>query len=99
MRANKHQTGVNKNSIGAVPAQERRVPWHAQPRVQERHKSRDTKRRKQLVMTYSNWKVKRDGRTREGLDELNVLSSRTQQLPRLAHPEDPGQRHVVVFID
>jgi hypothetical protein len=26
-------------------------------------------------MTYSNWKVKRDGRTREGLDELNVLST------------------------
>jgi hypothetical protein len=36
LRANKHQTGVNKNSMfGAVPAQERRVPWHAQPCVEE----------------------------------------------------------------
>ena len=36
LRANKHQTGLNKNSmVYAVPAQERRVPWHAQPCVEE----------------------------------------------------------------
>ena len=74
LRANKLQTGVNKNSmVGAVPAQ---VPWHAQPCVEE-IQNRHTKKKKQLVMTYSNWKVKRDGRTREGLDELNVLSNTT----------------------
>jgi hypothetical protein len=43
--------------------------------VFRRYKNRHTKEEKQLVMTYSNWKVKRDGRTREGLDELSVLSN------------------------
>ncbi len=42
-----------------------------------------------------NWKVKRGGRTREGLDELNVLLNPTG--PRLEHSEDPGHGHVVVF--
>ena len=33
------KTGVNKNSMAcAVPAQERRVPWHVQPRVRETQK-------------------------------------------------------------
>jgi hypothetical protein len=47
LRANKHETGVNKKSmVCAVPAQVRRVPWHAQPCVEEIQKQAYKKKKK-----------------------------------------------------
>ena len=52
-------------------------------------------------MTYSNWKV--NGRTREGLDELNVLSMNEHRDWHACHDPDiqrtPDTDTFVVFID
>ena len=58
-------------------------------------------------MTYSNWKVKRDGRKRKELDELNVLTNDqhmllTNEQHVLLTNERPwvfgGPGHVVAFL-
>jgi hypothetical protein len=86
--------------VCAVPAQVRRVPWHAQPCVEEIQKQAYKKKKK--MTRYDIFELEGEERRtdkRRTWRVERVVDERTQQPPRLGHSEDPGHGYVVVFLD
>jgi hypothetical protein len=71
--------------VGAAPSQERSVLCYAQPCVQEIQKQ-----------VYEKKKI---APSRYDIFELEGEEKQTGGEGQLPHSEDPGQGHVVVFID